>query len=80
MIKFIKRLWKEQTGQDLIEYALLLVLVALVAGATVRSLGAGVKSTYSTAATREEVENHQLQLQLLRPTPPTPQTIITITT
>ena len=30
-MNFLKRLWKEEEGQDLVEYALLVVLLALAA-------------------------------------------------
>jgi Flp pilus assembly pilin Flp len=36
--------WRDQAGQDLVEYALLVGLVAVVAAAAVSSLGATVKN------------------------------------
>ena len=56
MLKGLLRLWKDQAGQDLIEYALLLLLIGLMMGATVRTLGNRAKSTYSNTATK--VANH----------------------
>ena len=44
------RLWKEEEGQDLTEYALLVVLIALVAITTITTLGTTVKAVFSNAA------------------------------
>jgi len=46
----IKRLWREDRGQDLTEYALLLVLVALVAIATMQTLGNTISNVFANAA------------------------------
>jgi Flp pilus assembly pilin Flp len=50
MKDLLKRLWKDESGQDLTEYALLLVLVALLAVATLKSLSTAINLVYSTAA------------------------------
>ena len=39
MKSLLIRLWKEEEGQDITEYALLLVLIALVAAATLTTSG-----------------------------------------
>jgi pilus assembly protein Flp/PilA len=44
------RLWKEEQGQDLTEYALLLVLIALAAIASMQSLATQIIAVFSTAA------------------------------
>jgi Flp pilus assembly pilin Flp len=46
----MKRLWQEDKGQDLTEYALLLVLVALVAIATMQTLGNTISNVFANAA------------------------------
>ncbi|MGA2991561.1 MAG: Flp family type IVb pilin [Candidatus Korobacteraceae bacterium] len=46
------RLWKEEEGQDLTEYALLLVLLALVAVGAVQKLGTTVNAIFSNANTQ----------------------------
>jgi pilus assembly protein Flp/PilA len=51
MKNLLNRLWKEESGQDLTEYALLLVLVALAAIASMKTLAAAIANVYSTAAT-----------------------------
>jgi pilus assembly protein Flp/PilA len=45
------RLWNEAEGQDLTEYALLLVLLALAATATLSTLATAIKGVFSNAAT-----------------------------
>lgn len=50
MKQAIKRLWQEEEGQDLTEYALLLVLVALVAIATMQTLGNTISNVFANAA------------------------------
>lgn len=50
MKKAMKRLWQEDQGQDLTEYALLLVLVALVAIATMQTLGNTISNVFANAA------------------------------
>ncbi|HEY6130136.1 MAG TPA: Flp family type IVb pilin [Candidatus Acidoferrum sp.] len=44
------RLWKEEEGQDLTEYALLLVLIALAAVTVMGTLGKAINNVFSTGA------------------------------
>jgi len=44
------RLWKEEEGQDLTEYALLLVLLSLAAIGTLGTLASAINSVFSKAA------------------------------
>jgi pilus assembly protein Flp/PilA len=44
------RLWKEEEGQDLTEYALLVVLIALIAVAGIKTMGGAVSNVFSNAA------------------------------
>ncbi|HUX10283.1 MAG TPA: Flp family type IVb pilin [Terriglobia bacterium] len=48
-MEFLKRLWQEEEGQDLTEYALLLVLVSLVAVAALKSVGRAVDYSFDQA-------------------------------
>lgn len=50
MKRRLTRLWKEEEGQDLTEYALLLVLISLVAIVAMSSVGTAVNSVFSNAA------------------------------
>ena len=47
----MKRLWGEEEGQDLTEYALLVVLISLVAIATMSTLGQAISNVFSNAST-----------------------------
>jgi Flp pilus assembly pilin Flp len=49
MKNILMRLWKEEEGQDLLEYALLIVLVVLVAAAAINPLGASIAAVYTAA-------------------------------
>jgi pilus assembly protein Flp/PilA len=50
MKSFLTRLWQEEEGQDLTEYGLLLVLVALAAITSMSTLANAIKTVFSTAA------------------------------
>lgn len=47
-----KRLWIEEEGQDLIEYALLVSLIALAAAAGFPALATAIKTVFSNAETQ----------------------------
>ncbi len=49
--KLARRLWQEESGQDLTEYALLLVLIALTATAAMQGLATAISTAYNNAAT-----------------------------
>jgi pilus assembly protein Flp/PilA len=48
MMKELKRLWKEEEGQDLTEYALLVVLIALFAIGAMRGLATAISATFTS--------------------------------
>jgi pilus assembly protein Flp/PilA len=50
MTELLKRLWQEEEGQDLTEYALLLVLIALAAIAGMNTLATAINAVFSSAA------------------------------
>ena len=50
MKELMLRLYREDAGQDLTEYALLLVLVALVAITTMKTLGNTISAVFANAA------------------------------
>lgn len=47
MKKFLLRLWKEKIGQDTTEYALLLLLLALAAITSMKTLANGIQNAYT---------------------------------
>jgi Flp pilus assembly pilin Flp len=48
-MKVLARLWKEEEGQDLTEYALLLVLLVLAAIGSLNGLAGAINGVFSTA-------------------------------
>ncbi len=50
MKKLLGRLWNEEEGQDLTEYGLVLVLIALAAIASMQTLANAINGVFSTAA------------------------------
>jgi Flp pilus assembly pilin Flp len=46
----LKKLWEEEEGQDLTEYALLMVLIALVSVASMQTIGTTISNVFSNAA------------------------------
>ncbi len=51
MKNLLMRLWKEEEGQDLTEYALLLVLLSLAAIGSIGGLANAINGTFNKAAT-----------------------------
>ena len=52
MKNLLMRLWKEEEGQDLTEYALLLVLLSLAAVGSLSGLATAINGTFATASTK----------------------------
>jgi pilus assembly protein Flp/PilA len=50
MKNLLKRLWKEEEGQDLTEYALLLVLLSLAAIGSLSTIAVAINGVFSKAA------------------------------
>ncbi len=50
MKDFLKRLWLEEEGQDLTEYALLLALIALGAITAMKTIATTINNVFSNAA------------------------------
>lgn len=46
----MKRLWEEEKGEDLVEYALLTILIVLAVVASIRSIGETVSDAFSNAS------------------------------
>ncbi len=51
MKNLIVKLWKEEEGQDLTEYALLLVLLSLAAVGSLGTLATAINKAFNQAAT-----------------------------
>jgi len=52
MKKLLIRLWKDEEGQDLTEYALLLVLLSLAAVGALSGLAVAINGTFTNASTK----------------------------
>jgi pilus assembly protein Flp/PilA len=48
-MKLLKRLWQEEEGQDLVEYALLVVLIALAAVVGMQTLATDINNVFLAA-------------------------------
>lgn len=49
MLKVVLKLWNEEEGQDLVEYALLVVLIALGCVATMQGLASSISDAFGNA-------------------------------
>jgi pilus assembly protein Flp/PilA len=48
---WLDRLWKEESGQDLVEYGLLLALVAVAAISSMKTVASAISKVFAAAAT-----------------------------
>jgi pilus assembly protein Flp/PilA len=51
MDPLVLRLWREESGQDLTEYALLLLLISLAAIASMQRIATAIRTAFNTSAT-----------------------------
>jgi Flp pilus assembly pilin Flp len=51
MKNILVTLWREDAGQDLVEYALLVVLISLAAIAAMNNLASGISDAFQNAVT-----------------------------
>jgi len=49
-MKAFRLLWQDDTGQDIAEYALMLVVILLIVAATVSNIGTNANSIFSNVA------------------------------
>jgi pilus assembly protein Flp/PilA len=50
MTKFLQQLWKDEEGATMVEYGLMVALIAVIALAAVVTLGQGVSTNFQTIA------------------------------
>jgi Flp pilus assembly pilin Flp len=50
MIELMKRLWSEEQGQDIAEYAVMLAVILVLVVGTVRLIGGHSNNVFSTVA------------------------------
>ena len=46
----IQRVWQDETGQDIAEYAVMLAVILLIVIGTIRLIGTNANSTFSNVA------------------------------
>ena len=50
MARFLKRLWYEERGQDIAEYAVMLAVVLVIVVGTIRLIGTNANNVFSSVA------------------------------
>jgi Flp pilus assembly pilin Flp len=50
MSKFVRRLWTEDQGQDIAEYAVMLAVILVLVVGTIRLIGANANNAFSSTA------------------------------
>jgi pilus assembly protein Flp/PilA len=50
-MNMLKSLWQDEAGQDLVEYALLVVLISLAAITAMKNLASGISDAFQNAVT-----------------------------
>ncbi len=49
-MKFVERLWSDQDGQDIAEYAVMLAVILVIVVGTVRLIGSNANTVFSNVA------------------------------
>jgi Flp pilus assembly pilin Flp len=52
MLTMLRRVWSEDCGQDIAEYAMMLAVVLILVTSTVSSVGNNAKNVFSATATK----------------------------
>jgi Flp pilus assembly pilin Flp len=50
MMELVQRLWREQEGQDIAEYAVMLAVILVIVVGTVRLIGSNANNVFSSVA------------------------------
>ena len=50
MSKLFRTLWKEESGQDIAEYAVMLAVILVLVVGTIRLIGSNANNAFSTVA------------------------------
>jgi Flp pilus assembly pilin Flp len=50
MSKFIQKLWQEDSGQDIAEYAVMLAVILVLVVGTIRLIGSNANNAFSSVA------------------------------
>jgi pilus assembly protein Flp/PilA len=52
MNQIFRRLWEDAEGQDLVEYALIIILISLLSVVAMKNLASGISNAYGKAVTQ----------------------------
>lgn len=47
MTKFLKKIWKDESGQDIAEYAVMLAVILVIVVGTIRLIGSNANTVFS---------------------------------
>ena len=50
MLKFVHKLWSDDSGQDIAEYAVMLAVILVLVVGTIRLIGTNAQNTFSSVA------------------------------
>jgi len=50
MLDFLKRVWREDNGQDIAEYAVMLAVILVLVVGTIRLIGSNANTAFSSVA------------------------------
>ncbi len=50
MAKFLRTLWKDEQGQDIAEYAVMLAVILVIVVGTIRLVGSNANNVFSSVA------------------------------
>jgi Flp pilus assembly pilin Flp len=50
MSEFMRRIWSEDTGQDIAEYAVMLAVILVLVVGTIRLIGSNANNAFSSVA------------------------------
>jgi Flp pilus assembly pilin Flp len=50
MMNFVRNLWREEQGQDIAEYAVMLAVILVIVVGTIRLIGTNANTVFSNAA------------------------------
>lgn len=50
MARFLRQLWRDERGQDVAEYAVMLAVVLVIVVGTIRLIGANANNVFSSVA------------------------------
>jgi Flp pilus assembly pilin Flp len=50
MVQLIRRIWSEEQGQDIAEYAVMLAVILVLVVGTIRLIGTNANNAFSTVA------------------------------